>query len=107
LFYQKELRAGELMVTAIHPVVVERLVSLSWRLKYMGRREEVLEAAKLSVELHQRLATIHAAAFNADLAMALGNLSNPLSDLGCREEALEASWSPSTADGRPFSSLQR
>jgi tetratricopeptide (TPR) repeat protein len=67
------------------------LNNLSAHLSDLGRQEEALQAIQEAVEFYRRLAADRPAAFNPDLAMSLNNLSNCLSDLGCREEeALQA-----------------
>jgi len=54
---------------------------ISNRLSYLGRREDALEAILEAVDLRRRLAADHPAAFNADLALSLTNLSLSLSAL--------------------------
>jgi tetratricopeptide (TPR) repeat protein len=56
----------------------------------MNRKEEALTADQESVELYRSLAKQRPDAFNPNLAAALNNLANMLSELGHREDALRA-----------------
>ncbi|KAF7970974.1 hypothetical protein HWV62_22513, partial [Athelia sp. TMB] len=66
------------------------LLSLSTRLKYVGRLEEALTAIDDSVQLRRALAARQPAIFGAKLADSLLHFSNRLSNLGRHEEALKA-----------------
>ncbi|KAF7967290.1 hypothetical protein HWV62_34979 [Athelia sp. TMB] len=66
------------------------LLSLSNRLKYVGRLEEALTAIDDSVQLHRALAARQPAIFGTQLADSLLHFSNRLSTLGRHEEALKA-----------------
>ena len=56
----------------------------------LGRREEALIPAQEATEINRQLAQSNPAAFLPDLAMSLNNLGSILSELGRREEALDA-----------------
>ncbi|WP_167632522.1 tetratricopeptide repeat protein, partial [Mariprofundus ferrooxydans] len=54
-----------------------------------GQNEDALDYAKRSLEIHQRLAQKNPDRFDSDLATALNNYSNCLSDAGQNEDALD------------------
>ncbi|KLO08996.1 hypothetical protein SCHPADRAFT_879924 [Schizopora paradoxa] len=66
------------------------LCQLSTAQGKMGMRKDALEAVKEAVAMQREIAKENPAAFNADLALSLGNLSNRLSEMGLRDEALQA-----------------
>jgi hypothetical protein len=56
----------------------------------MGHREEALGAIQEAIGLHLQLAKERPAVYDADLAVSLNGLSNRLSELDHREDALDA-----------------
>jgi tetratricopeptide (TPR) repeat protein len=55
----------------------------------VGRRDEALQPAVEAADLYRELAKQNPAAYNPNLARALNNLANRLSQVGRRDEALQ------------------
>jgi tetratricopeptide (TPR) repeat protein len=83
-------RLAETNADAYLPDVAGALNNLSYRLSYVSRHDEALDAAQEAVALYRRLAETNADAYLPDVAGALNNLSYRLSYVSRHDEAVGA-----------------